>query len=72
MTSMRPEDVIHTLKNLQLLKYQNDPIEVSLMPGMIEFHLLSTKYIKPRLNVERSAIQWTHPNNRCEQAAESS
>ena len=62
MTSIREEDVIHTLKSLQLLKYRDIEIKVSLMPGMIDFHFNSRKFMKQRLIVEQSAIQWTQPN----------
>ena len=77
ITSITQTDIISTLQSLNLVKYWKGEqcillrIEINLVtsgqhvicvtPKLIEEHLKSTEYKKPRLLVDTNLIKWTPP-----------
>merc|ERR1719219_2860082 len=61
MTSITQNDIITTLQSLNLVKYWKGQHVICVTPKLIEEHLKSTEYKKPRLLVDTNLIKWTPP-----------
>ena len=61
ITSITQTDIISTLQSLNLVKYWKGQHVICVTPKLIEEHLKSTEYKKPRLQVDASLIKWTPP-----------
>jgi len=61
MTSITQGDIISTLQSLNLVKYWKGQHVICVTPKLIEEHLKSSEYKKPRLTVDIAALKWTPP-----------
>eukprot|EP00091_Calanus_sinicus_P011781 TRINITY_DN2658_c0_g1_i2.p1 TRINITY_DN2658_c0_g1~~TRINITY_DN2658_c0_g1_i2.p1 ORF type:complete len:451 (-),score=158.71 TRINITY_DN2658_c0_g1_i2:58-1410(-) len=61
MTSITQGDIISTLQSLNLVKYWKGQHVICVTPKLIEEHLKSSEYKKPRLTVDITALRWTPP-----------
>jgi len=61
MTSITQGDIISTLQSLNLVKYWKGQHVICVTPKLIEEHLKSSEYKKPRLTVDIAALRWTPP-----------
>jgi len=61
MTSITQGDIISTLQSLNLVKYWKGQHVICVTPKLVEEHLKSAEYKKPRLTVDISALRWNPP-----------
>jgi len=61
MTSITQGDIISTLQSLNLVKYWKGQHVICVTPKLIEEHLKSSEYKKPRLTVDINVLRWTPP-----------
>ncbi|KAH9419505.1 K(lysine) acetyltransferase [Dermatophagoides pteronyssinus] len=61
MTSITSTDIITTLQTLNLVKYWKGQHVICVTPKLVEEHLKSEQFKKPRLNVDVSALRWRPP-----------
>merc|ERR1711983_98338 len=64
MTSITQTDIISTLQSLNLVKYWKGQHVICVTPKLVEEHLKSTEYKRPRLIVDKNAIKWPPPLKR--------
>lgn len=57
MTSITQNDIINTLQSLNLVKYWKGQHVVCFTPKLVEEHLKSTQYKKPRITVDPSCLR---------------
>jgi len=60
-TSITQGDIISTLQSLNLIKYWMGQHVICVTPKMIEEHINSAQFKKPRLTVDISLIRWNPP-----------
>lgn len=58
MTSIAKADIVSTLESMNMLKYWLGQEMICLTPKFIYEHILSAKYKRPRLTVDKSEILW--------------
>jgi histone acetyltransferase MYST1 len=61
MTSITQYDIINTLQSLNMVKYWKGQHVICVTPKLVEEHLKSAQYKKPRLTVDPSALKWCPP-----------
>ena len=61
MTSITQNDIISTLQSLNMVKYWKGQHVICVTPKLVEEHLKSAQYKKPRLTVDPSALRWCPP-----------
>lgn len=61
MTSITQPDIISTLQALNLVKYWKGQHVICVTPKLVEEHIKSSEYKRPRLTVDTSALRWTPP-----------
>merc|ERR1712083_279640 len=61
MTSITQGDIISTLQSLNLVKYWKGQHVICVTPKLIEEHLKSSEYKKPRLTVDINVLRWAPP-----------
>jgi len=61
MTSITQGDIISTLQSLNLVKYWKGQHVICVTPKLVEEHLKSAEYKKPRLTVDISSLRWNPP-----------
>jgi len=61
MTSIAQVDIINTLQALNLVKYWKGQHVICVTAKLVEEHLKSTQYKRPRLLVDTSCLRWTPP-----------
>ncbi|XP_066905990.1 histone acetyltransferase KAT8 [Halyomorpha halys] len=70
LTSMTENDIISTLEAMKMLKYWNGTKMICVTPALVESHILSPQFKRPRLTVDANAITWsphrTLQNTPCE------
>lgn len=64
MTSITQPDIISTLQALNLVKYWKGQHVICVTPKLVEEHIKSSEYKRPRLTVDTSSIRWTPPLKR--------
>lgn len=64
MTSITQPDIISTLQALNLVKYWKGQHVICVTPKLVEEHIKSSEYKRPRLTVDTSALRWTPPLKR--------
>ena len=60
-TSITAIDIISTLQSLNLVKYWKGQHMICVTPRLIEEHIKSAEFKRPRLTVDASALRWTAP-----------
>ena len=61
MTSITQNDIITTLQSLNMVKYWKGQHVICVTPKLVEEHLKSAQYKKPRLTVDPSCLRWCPP-----------
>ncbi|KAI1292005.1 Histone acetyltransferase KAT8 [Halotydeus destructor] len=61
MTSITQNDIIGTLQSLNMVKYWKGQHVICVTPKLVEEHLKSAQYKRPRLNVDPSCLRWNPP-----------
>lgn len=61
MTSITQADIIGTLQSLNMVKYWKGQHVICVTPKLVEEHLKTALYKKPRLNVDVSCLRWAPP-----------
>nr|XP_002739824.1 PREDICTED: histone acetyltransferase KAT8-like [Saccoglossus kowalevskii] len=61
MTSITQPDIISTLQSLNMVKYWKGQHVICVTPKLVEEHLKSAQYKKPRLTVDTSSLKWGPP-----------
>ena len=61
ITSITNTDIITTLQTLNMVKYWKGQHVICVTPKLVEEHLKSAQYKRPRLNVDPKCLQWTPP-----------
>lgn len=64
MTSITHNDIVTTLQSLNMVKYWKGQHVICVTPKLVEEHLKSAQYKRPRLQVDISALRWTPPKKR--------
>lgn len=59
MTSITQSDIIGTLQSLNMIKYWKGQHVICVTPKLVEEHLKSAEYKKPRLIVDTECLRWT-------------
>ncbi|KAL3222416.1 hypothetical protein MRX96_004883 [Rhipicephalus microplus] len=67
MTSITQHDIVTTLQSLNMVKYWKGQHVICVTPKLVEEHLKSAQYKKPRLQVDISSLRWTPPKKRAKQ-----
>ncbi|CAG9857220.1 unnamed protein product [Phyllotreta striolata] len=66
MTSISQTDIISTLQSMNMVKYWKGQHVICVTPKLVDEHIKSSQYKRPRLCVDSSALRWTprrHLNN---------
>merc|ERR1711971_535298 len=61
MTSITQQDIISTLQSLNLVKYWKGQHVICVTPKLVEEHVKSSEFKRPRSTVDTSGIRWTPP-----------
>lgn len=61
MTSITQNDIINTLQALNMVKYWKGQHVVCVTPKLVDEHLRSTQFKRPRLLVDSTCLKWTAP-----------
>ncbi|XP_071488156.1 histone acetyltransferase KAT8-like [Diadema antillarum] len=61
MTSITQADIISTLQALNMIKYWKGQHVICVTPKLVEEHLKSAQYKRPRLTVDVSCLRWQAP-----------
>ncbi|XP_044728430.1 histone acetyltransferase KAT8 [Chrysoperla carnea] len=59
MTSITQTDIISTLQSMNMVKYWKGQHVICVTPKLIEEHIRSNQFKRPRLTVDKSALRWT-------------
>lgn len=58
MTSITQTDIISTLQSMNMVKYWKGQHVICVTPKLVEEHIRSNQFKRPRLTVDRSALRW--------------
>jgi len=61
MTSISQTDIISTLQSMNMVKYWKGQHVICVTPKLVEEHIKSSQYKRPRLTVDNSALRWGAP-----------
>lgn len=67
MTSITQSDIVTTLQSLNMVKYWKGQHVICVTPKLVEEHLKSAQYKRPRLEVDTLCLRWTPPKKRPKQ-----
>jgi histone acetyltransferase MYST1 len=59
MTSITQSDIVSTLQTMNMVKYWKGQHVICVTPKLVEEHIKSAQFKKPRLTVDVSAIRWS-------------
>ncbi|CAG9828862.1 unnamed protein product [Diabrotica balteata] len=59
MTSISQTDIISTLQSMNMIKYWKGHHVICVTPKLVEEHIKSSQYKRPRLCVDSTALRWT-------------
>ncbi|XP_017782134.1 PREDICTED: histone acetyltransferase KAT8-like [Nicrophorus vespilloides] len=59
MTSITQTDIISTLQSMNMVKYWKGQHVICVTPKLVEEHIKSSQYKRPRLCVDSGALRWT-------------
>ncbi|XP_065161242.1 histone acetyltransferase KAT8 [Atheta coriaria] len=59
MTSITQTDIIYTLQCMNMVKYWKGQHVICVTPKLVEEHIKSSQYKRPRLCVDSGALRWT-------------
>lgn len=58
MTSITQSDIVSTLQTMNMVKYWKGQHVICVTPKLVEEHIKSAQFKRPRLTVDVSAIRW--------------
>jgi histone acetyltransferase MYST1 len=61
MTSITQTDIISTLQSMNMVKYWKGQHVICVTPKLVEEHIKSSQFKRPRLVVDTSALRWAPP-----------
>ena len=61
MTSITQTDIISTLQSMNMVKYWKGQHVICVTPKLVEEHIKSSQFKRPRLVVDISALRWVPP-----------
>uniref|UniRef100_T1J7N6 Histone acetyltransferase n=1 Tax=Strigamia maritima TaxID=126957 RepID=T1J7N6_STRMM len=61
MTSIARSDIVNTLQTMNMVKYWKGQHVICVTPKLVEEHLKSAQFKRPRLTVDTSSLRWTAP-----------
>ncbi|XP_069680107.1 histone acetyltransferase KAT8 [Periplaneta americana] len=61
MTSITQTDIISTLQSMNMVKYWKGQHVICVTPKLVEEHIKSSQFKRPRLVVDTSALRWVPP-----------
>ncbi|XP_063988251.1 histone acetyltransferase KAT8-like [Diachasmimorpha longicaudata] len=61
MTSISQTDIISTLQSMNMVKYWKGQHVICVTPKLVEEHIKSSQYKRPRLAVDSTALRWGAP-----------
>lgn len=61
MTSITQTDIISTLQSMNMVKYWKGQHVICVTPKLVEEHIKSSQFKKPRLVVDTTALRWAPP-----------
>lgn len=61
MTSISQTDIISTLQSMNMVKYWKGQHVICVTPKLVEEHIKSSQYKKPRLTVDTNSLRWGAP-----------
>uniref|UniRef100_A0A8D8PPP4 Histone acetyltransferase n=1 Tax=Cacopsylla melanoneura TaxID=428564 RepID=A0A8D8PPP4_9HEMI len=64
MTSIAQTDIISTLQAMNMVKYWKGQHVICVTPKIVDEHVQSTQYKRPRLQVDPTYLRWTPPPKR--------
>lgn len=59
MTSISQTDIISTLQSMNMVKYWKGQHVICVTPKLVEEHIRSSQYKRPRLCVDSNALRWS-------------
>lgn len=59
MTSITQTDIISTLQSMNMVKYWKGQHVICVTPKLVDEHIRSSQYKRPRLCVDSSALRWS-------------
>lgn len=64
MSSITHDDIVGTLQALNMVKYWKGQHIICVTPKLVEEHMKSAEYRKPKLTVDPDYLRWSPPNKR--------
>ncbi|KAL1117698.1 hypothetical protein AAG570_004013 [Ranatra chinensis] len=64
MTSITQTDIISTLQSMNMVKYWKGQHVICVTPKLVEEHIRSAQFKRPRLTVDVNALLWQPPNRK--------
>ena len=61
MTSISQTDIISTLQSMNMVKYWKGQHVICVTPKLVEEHIKSNQFKRPRLTVDSAALHWGAP-----------
>jgi len=61
MTSIAQTDIISTLQSLNMVKYWKGQHVICVTPKLVEEHMKTCQWKKPRLIVDPCCLRWSPP-----------
>ncbi|XP_022663547.1 histone acetyltransferase KAT8-like isoform X1 [Varroa jacobsoni] len=61
LTSITHTDIVSTLQSLNMVKYWKGQHVICVTPKLVEEHLRSAEYKRPRLTVDATMLKWSPP-----------
>lgn len=61
MTSISQTDIISTLQSMNMVKYWKGQHVICVTPKLVDEHIKSSQYKRPRLTVDSGALRWGAP-----------
>jgi histone acetyltransferase MYST1 len=61
MTSITQTDIISTLQAMNMVKYWKGQHVICVTPKLVDEHIRSNHYKRPRMLVDTNCLSWTPP-----------
>jgi histone acetyltransferase MYST1 len=61
MTSITQTDIISTLQSMNMVKYWKGQHVICVTPKLVDEHIRSSQFKRPRLVVDTTALKWSPP-----------
>lgn len=61
MTSIAQTDIISTLQSMNMVKYWKGQNVICVTPRLVDEHIRSSQFKRPRLVVDTQSLRWSAP-----------